>query len=87
VGAGVAGLGSTAIHEESTVAWTEASPSSEEMILLETAATGAWDRILPPEPRPIPQHAPKEAYNRANWLSVRDAGGRHVVPWLPIYRQ
>jgi hypothetical protein len=92
VGAGIAGVGSLALSEEPTqmsfAAGGRTEVSEAEEARLAAGAAGAWDRILPPEPLPIPRGAPKEAYNRTLWQgdgNPTGAGG--IVPWLPIFRQ
>jgi hypothetical protein len=89
--AGVAGVGTQALTLAGTAPHgppTGVGESALERSRLEVASMRAWDRIPPPAPLPIPQGAPKEAYNRGIWMAATTGeAGSQIVPSLPIYRQ
>ncbi len=88
MGVGFAGMSSQLMSDTlSTVpALEQDGPSLVELDRLNRAAESS-DLIMPPEPRPVPQGPPKEAFNRGIWLrAVHNLGGT-VDPLAPVLRQ
>ena len=88
VAVGFAGAGSQLASDTLSTApgLEQDGPSPVELDLLSHAAESS-DLIMPPEPRPVPQGPPKEAFNRGAWLRAARNFGGTVTPLAPLFRQ